>query len=60
MTYVNVIENRDIKRINKLNTITKAADVFPAVRKWTKNASDHADHRWQILAEARYNELKED
>lgn len=60
MTYANAIENRDIKRIDKLNSITKAADVFPTVRKWTKNASDHAGHRWQVLAEARYNELKQD
>lgn len=53
------IEKRDYARIDKLNTITTSAEVFENVRKWSRNASDHAGGRWQILAEARYDELKE-
>ena len=53
------IEKRDYARIDKLNTINRSSDVFENVRKWSRNAGDHAGGRWQILAEARYDELKE-
>ena len=53
------IEKRDYARIDKLNTINRLSDVFENVRKWIRNAGDHAGGRWQILAEARYDELKE-
>lgn len=53
------IEKRDYARIDKLNAINKSSDVFANVRKWGRNAGDHASGRWQILAEARYDELKE-
>lgn len=49
------IEKRDYARIDKLNAINKSSDVFANVRKWSRNAGG----RWQILAEARYDELKE-
>lgn len=59
MLYTWAIEKRDYARINKLNTINKSSEVFENVRKWSRNAGDHAGARWQLLAEARYDELKE-
>lgn len=59
MTYNYAIEKRDISRIDKLNTILRSSDIFANVRKWAKNSGSHAAGRWQILAEARYDELKE-
>ena len=59
MLYNYAIERRDYARIDKLNTINKSGEVFENVRKWSRNAGDHARGRWQILAEARYDELKE-
>ena len=59
MTYNYAIERRDYARIDKLNAINKSSEVFENVRKWSRNTSDHAGGRWQILAEARYDELKE-
>lgn len=60
MLYIEyAVEKRDYIRIDKLNTIMRSSDVFANVRKWAKNSGSHAAGRWQILAEARYNELKE-
>lgn len=59
MTYNYAIERRDYARIDKLNTINRSSEVFDSVQKWSRRAGCHAGGRWQILAEARYDELKE-
>ena len=57
--YSNVIEKRDISKIQKLNKITSLNGYWDEVRKLTKGvSSDHSIHRWQCLAEIRYEELK--
>ena len=53
------IEKRDYSRIKKLFKLTDATTFWHDVRKLTKNVeSDHALHRWQCLAELRYQILK--
>ena len=57
--YGNIFEKRDTKRIDKLNTIQNVDGCWDKVRKFTKNvSSDSSLSRWQILAEKRYEELK--
>lgn len=60
MTYNEwIMEKRDIARITKLNKLNNASTFWNDVRKLTRNTtSDHALNRWQVLAEARYEELK--
>lgn len=54
------IEVHDISRIRKLNELTNADTFWDDVRKLTKRiTSDHSMHRWQCLAERRYEELTE-
>ena len=59
MTYNEwVMERRDIARITKLNKLNNASTFWSDVKKLTKNTtSDHALNRWQVLAEARYEEI---
>lgn len=59
MTYnYYVMEKNDVKKIDKLNKLTNKGTFWNNVRKLTKNiTSDHSIHRWQCLAEIRYNEL---
>jgi len=59
MTYdYYVMEKRDINKIDKLNKLMNIKTFWDDVRKLTKNiSSDHAIHRWQCLAEVKYNEL---
>ena len=58
MTYNNVIEQRDFKRIYRLNNLTDPKTFWGEVRRLTRNThSDHALGRWQVLAEIRYDEL---
>ena len=53
-----VMERNDIKKIDKLNKLNNKETFWDDVRKLTKNVtSDHSIHRWQCLAECRYNEL---
>ena len=53
------MERRDIARITKLNKLNNAGTFWADVKKLTKNTtSDHALNRWQVLAEARYGEIK--
>lgn len=53
------IEKRDFTRIAKLNKLTDASTFWADVRKLTKSTtSDHALHRWQVLAEARFDEIR--
>ena len=57
--YGTIFEKRDIKRIDKLNTIQNLDGFWDNVRKFTKNvSSDYSLSRWQILSEKRYEELK--
>lgn len=59
MTYDNAIEQRDFKRIDKLNQLTNPKTFWGDVRKLTKKIeSDHTINRWQTLAEIRYEEIK--
>lgn len=60
MTYYgNILEKRDIKRIDKLNTIQNLDEFWDNVRRFTKNiTSDASLRRWEILSEIRYEELK--
>ena len=59
MDYSWALEKRDINKINKLNALHNKDTFWDDVRKLTKNvASDHSIKRWQILAEARYKELR--
>lgn len=54
-----VMEKRDIARITKLNKLNNASTFWADVKKLTKNTTnDHALNRWQVLAEARYEEIK--
>lgn len=58
MTYNNAIENRDFKRIYKLNQLENPKTFWEDVRKITKRiVTDHALGRWQTLAEIRYEEI---
>jgi hypothetical protein len=58
MTYSRAIEKRDYAKIDKLNKLTSKDTFWDDVRKLTKKVtSDHAIHRWQCLAEDRFNEL---
>lgn len=58
MTYNNAIENRDYKRIYKLNQLENPKTFWDDVRKITKRiVTDHALGRWQTLAEVRYEEI---
>lgn len=51
-----ITERRDYARIKKLEQLNDAATFWQDVRKLCKGCtSDHALHRWQILAECRYN-----
>ena len=60
MDYSRAIEKRDFAKIDKLNTLINIETFWDDVRKFTKNvASDRAIHRWECLAEERYNELSE-
>lgn len=60
MTYNEwIMEKRDIARITELNKLNNASTFWSDVKKLTKNTtSDHALSRWQVLAEARYEEIK--
>lgn len=59
MDYSWALEKRDINKINKLNTLHNKDTFWDDVRKLTKTVtSDHSIKRWQILAEARYKELR--
>ena len=59
MTYNNAIEQRDFKRIYRLNQLTNKQTFWGDVKKITKRiTSDHALGRWQTLAEIRYEEIK--
>ncbi len=54
-----VQEKRDINRIAKLVALKNIETFWDDVRRLIKNVtSDHAIKRWQVLAEARYEELK--
>lgn len=59
MTYkYYVMERNDIKKIDKLNKLTNKETFWDDVNKLTKNVtSDYSIHRWQCLAECRFNEL---
>lgn len=59
MTYkYNTLENRDCSKIDKLNKLTNKETFWDDVRKLTRNVtSDHSIHRWQCLAEKRFNEI---
>lgn len=49
----------DAERIAKLATLKNIETFWDDVRELVKNiTSDHAIKRWQVLAEARYEELK--
>lgn len=49
----------DVERKAKLATLKNIETFWDDVRKLVKNiTSDHAIKRWQVLAEARYEELK--
>lgn len=53
-----IVEYHDISRIAKLKHLTDPKTFWDDVRKLVKNAkSDRAIHRWQCLAEQRYDEL---
>lgn len=53
-----IIERNDINKIAKLEGLTCIETFWADVRRLVKNVtSDHSIKRWQILAEARYNEL---
>lgn len=60
MTYNEyAMERRDIGRITKLNRLTNPDTFWVDVKKLTRNTySDHVLNRWQVLAEARYEEIK--
>lgn len=60
MTYNEyAMERRDIGRITKLNKLNNAGTFWGDVKKLTRHTtSDHALNRWQVLAEARYEEIK--
>ena len=60
MTYNEwIMEKRDIARITKLNKLNNASTFLSDVKKLMKNTtSDHVLNRWQVLAEARYEEIK--
>ena len=59
MTYDVAIEQRDISKINKLNKLRNLETFWTDACKLTRAVkSDHAIHRWQCLAEIRFNELK--
>lgn len=54
-----IIEKRDRARIEKLLKLTDKATFWESVRKLTKNiTSCRSLRRWQILAEARYDQLQ--
>ena len=49
----------DVERKAKLATLKNIETFWDDVRELIKNiTSDHAIKRWQVLAEARYEELK--
>lgn len=49
----------DVERKAKLATLKNIETFWDDVRELVKNInSDHAIKRWQVLAEARYEELK--
>lgn len=53
-----IVEYHDIGRIAKLKHLTDPKTFWGDVRKLVKNVkSDRAIHRWQCLAEQRYDEL---
>lgn len=53
------LEKRDIEKINKLNKLHNYITFYDDVRKLTRNVhSEHSLHRWQILADMRYEEIK--
>lgn len=53
------IEKRDYHKIQKLKKLTNPETFWDDVRKLLKNTvSDHGIHRWQCLAEQRYDYLK--
>lgn len=59
MTYREAIVVKDLARIDKLNKLTDPKTFWDDVRKLTKKVtSDNAIHRWQLLAETRYEEIK--
>ena len=59
MTYNNAVEQRDFKRIYRLNQLTNKQTFWEDIRKITgRITSDHALGRWQTLAEIRYEEIK--
>lgn len=59
MTYDVAIEQRDISKIDKLNKLKNLETFWTDACKLTRAVkSDRAIHRWQCLAEIRFNELK--
>ena len=59
MNYNRAIENADIRKIDKLNTLTDVNSFWDDVAKFTKNIhSDHSLGRWECLAEYRFSELE--
>ena len=59
MGYDYAMEKRDYARIDKLNNLTDVDTFWNDVRRLTSQVKgSHAGSRWQILAEARYRELK--
>lgn len=60
MDYSRATEKRDYAKIDKLNDLIHFQTFWDDVRRLTKGiTSDHAIHRWECLAEERYNELSE-
>lgn len=58
MSNERAIEERDYRKIEKLNNLHNASTFWNDVRKLTRRVySDHSLGRWQSLAEYRYNEL---
>lgn len=52
------MEVRDYSKIEKLNKLTDPETFWDDVRRMTKNVkSDHAIHRWEVLANAKYRIL---
>ena len=58
MTYDYAMGKKDFAIIDKLNALNDPAVFWDQVRKITSNVNgSHGLRRWQILAEARFNEL---
>jgi len=58
MDYSIAFEKHDYGRIDKLNRLTNPNTFWDDVRKLCSNVhSDHAIHRWEHLAELRFEEI---